>query len=61
MHEKLQDIINKQVNSEHEAALVYTQLAYEMDNLSLLGMRDWFKNQAAEEREHAQKLSLIHI
>ena len=57
MHEKLQDIINKQVNSEHEAALVYTQLAYEMDNLSLLGMRDWFKNQAAEEREHAQKFA----
>lgn len=57
MHEKLQTAMNNQVNHEHHAALVYTQLAYEMDNLSFPGMRDWFYKQAEEEREHAQKFA----
>lgn len=57
MNEKLQDIINSQVVSEHQAALVYTQLAYEMDNISLPGIRDWFYAQADEEREHAKKFA----
>ena len=57
MDEKLQTLLNAQVNNEHGAALIYTQLAYEMDNLSFLGMRDWFFKQAEEEREHAQKFA----
>ena len=57
MDEKLQTAMNNQVNSEHQAALIYTQLAYEMDNLSFPGMRDWFFKQAEEEREHAQKFA----
>ena len=57
MDEKLQTLLNAQVNNEHGAALIYTQLAYEMDNLSFPGMRDWFFKQAEEEREHAQKLA----
>ena len=55
MDEKLQTLLNAQINNEHGAALIYTQLAYEMDNLSFPGMRDWFFKQAEEEREHAQK------
>lgn len=57
MDEKLQTLLNNQVINEHGAAMVYTQLAYEMDNLSFPGMRDWFMAQAAEERVHAQKLA----
>lgn len=57
MDEKLQTLLNTQVNNEHGAALIYTQLAYEMDNLSFPGMRDWFFKQAEEEREHAQKFA----
>ncbi|MDK8764375.1 ferritin [Corynebacterium minutissimum] len=57
MDEKLQTLLNAQVNNEHGAALIYTQLAYEMDNLSFPGMRDWFFKQAEEEREHAQKFA----
>ncbi len=57
MDEKLQTLLNEQVNNEHGAALIYTQLAYEMDNLSFPGMRDWFFKQAEEEREHAQKFA----
>ena len=57
MDEKLQTLLNNQVINEHGAAMVYTQLAYEMDNLSFPGMRDWFMAQAGEERVHAQKLA----
>lgn len=57
MDKKLEKALNDQVNSEHQAALVYTQLAYEMDSLSLSGMRDWFVAQAAEERSHAERFA----
>jgi len=57
MDEKLQTLLNNQVISEYGASMVYTQLAFEMDNLSFPGMRDWFMGQAAEEREHAEKIA----
>lgn len=57
MNEKLQTLLNNQVINEHGAALIYTQLAYEMDDQSFPGMRDWFFAQAAEERVHAQKFA----
>ena len=56
MDEKLQTLLNDQVISEYGASMVYTQLAFEMDNLSFPGMREWFMGQAAEEREHADLL-----
>ena len=56
MDEKLQTLLNNQVISEYGASMVYTQLAFEMDNLSFPGMRDWFMGQAAEERVHAEKI-----
>ena len=57
MNEKLFNLMNKQVTNEHGAALIYTQLAYELDELSLPGMRDWMFKQADEERAHAQKFA----
>ena len=57
MDEKLQTLLNDQVISEYGASMVYTQLAFEMDNLSFPGMRDWFMGQAAEERVHAEKIA----
>lgn len=57
MNEKLITAINNQVTNEHQAAMIYTQLGYEMDDLSFPGMRDWFMAQAEEEREHAQKFA----
>ena len=32
--EKLLDTLNKQVTAEHQAALIYTQLSYDLDHLS---------------------------
>lgn len=57
INEKFSEQLNHQVNAEHQAALIYTQLAYELDQLSLVGMRDWMFAQAAEERGHAQKFA----
>ena len=57
INEKFQKQLNDQVVAEHQAALVYTQLAYELDRLSFPGMRDWMVQQAAEERVHARKFA----
>lgn len=53
INEKFQEAVNSQVVAEHQASLIYSQLSYEMDRLSFLGMRDWFRAQADEERDHA--------
>lgn len=39
--EKLLDTLNKQVTAEHQAALIYTQLSYDLDHLSFTGMSTW--------------------
>ncbi len=54
---ELHKAINDQITREFHAAYIYMQLAYEMDRLALVGMRDWFKAQAAEERVHAEKFA----
>ena len=40
MDEKLQTLLNNQVINEHGAAMVYTQLAYEMENLTFPGKHE---------------------
>ena len=57
INETFSEQLNQQVNAEHQAALIYTQLAYELDRMSFPGMRDWMFAQAGEEREHAQKFA----
>ena len=57
INEKFQKQLNEQVTAEHQAVLVYTQLAYELDRLSFDGMSSWMQAQADEEREHAQKFA----
>ncbi|PRQ10862.1 ferritin [Corynebacterium sp. 13CS0277] len=49
----LSEAFNKQVTAEFEASLVYRQLSYLLDDLGLVGMRDWMKLQADEELTHA--------
>lgn len=57
INEKFQKALNDQVTQEHKAALLYTQLAYELDRLSFDGMSEWMKAQADEERVHAEKFA----
>ncbi len=57
INEKLLDTLNKQVTAEHEAALIYQQLSYELSALSFDGMSTWMAAQADEERVHAEKIA----
>lgn len=57
INEKLASAFNNQVTAELEASLVYLQLSYFLDDMGLVGMRDWMKNQSKEELEHAHKFS----
>ena len=57
INEKLANAFNNQVTAELEASLVYLQLSYFLDDIGLVGMRDWMKNQSKEELEHAHKFS----
>lgn len=53
IHEEFQQALNEQITAELEASLVYLQLSYALDDLGLVGMRDWMKNQHREEQKHA--------
>ena len=52
---KLADALNDQVTMELQAAVVYRQLSIEMAAASLPGCAGWFRAQAAEETDHAEK------
>ena len=56
INEKLAAALNNQVTAELEAAMVYLQMSYILEDLSLNGMASWMKKQHTEELEHAQKL-----
>ncbi|PQZ87749.1 ferritin [Arthrobacter sp. MYb227] len=57
---KLADAFNDQITLELHASTVYRQLSIEMDALSLSGIAGWFRAQAAEELEHAEKF-IAHV
>ena len=46
---KLMEAINDQVTLEMEAAVVYRQLAIEMEVIDLPGIAGWFRAQSDEE------------
>lgn len=52
---KLEQAINDQVTLEMEAAVVYRQLAVEMEVIDLPGIAGWFRAQADEEVVHCEK------
>lgn len=49
--------LNDQINLEIQASLVYLQLSIDVEALDLPGIAQWFRAQAAEEREHARKFT----
>ena len=48
INEKLAAALNNQVTAELEAAMVYLQMSYILEDLSLNGMASWMKKQHAE-------------
>lgn len=57
INEKLASALNNQVTAELEAAMVYLQLSYILEDLSLTGMASWMKKQHEEELGHAAAFS----
>ena len=53
----MQKAFNDQYNAEIQAALIYKQLALDLDALSLTGMRDWMRAQVEEGFDHAQRFA----
>jgi ferritin len=54
--EKMQDALNKQVNSEFFAAYLYLSAAAYLESEGLSGFASWMKNHSHEEMQHAQKI-----
>lgn len=57
INDKLANALNDQVTAEIHASLLYLQLSYALDDLGLVGMRDWMRAQHEEELEHAEAFS----
>ncbi len=56
LSQKLQDAINRQINSEFYSAHLYLSMAAYCETLSLGGFSHWLKLQYSEELSHALKL-----
>lgn len=58
---KIVDLMNFQVNKELEAAYLYLDFANYFSEKGLLGFEHWYKVQAQEEIEHAEKfINFLH-
>lgn len=55
MNEKIQKILNDQINAETYSAYLYLSMAAYFANLSLDGCANWMRVQAQEEMVHAMK------
>lgn len=56
-NEKLASAFEAQVTKELQAAMIYLQLSYALDDLGLTGMRDWMREHSAEELTHAAEFA----
>jgi ferritin len=54
--EKIQELLNKQINSELYSAYLYLSMAAYFESRNLRGFASWMVQQAKEELEHAMKI-----
>jgi len=54
--EKINEIINEQINKEFYSGYLYLSMSANMHELGLFGIASWLKVQAREEVEHGLKL-----
>lgn len=55
LSQKMTDKINEQIGKEYFSAYMYRGIAAYFDEKSMNGFGHWFKKQAVEEYEHAEK------
>ena len=56
LREKIQQLLNKQLNTEFHSAYTYLSLAAYFEDLDLNGFAHWMKLQYQEELLHADKI-----
>ncbi|EGD54887.1 ferritin [Gordonia neofelifaecis] len=56
MNEELEVEFGKQITREFESAMLYRQLAVELELRDLPGMASWMRNHSSEELGHADRL-----
>ena len=54
--EKINDIMNEQINKEFYSGYLYLSMSAHMRELGLCGFANWLKLQAKEEVEHGLKI-----
>ena len=53
MNEKVHELLNQQINKEFYSAYLYLDFSNYFEDAGLDGFANWYKIQAAEERDHA--------
>ncbi len=56
LNKEMENALNKQVNAELWSAYLYLSMSYDMGDKGFPGIASWFKIQAGEEVEHAEKI-----
>lgn len=56
LSEKMETMLNKQVNREFYSAYIYLSMAAYFDSMNLLGLARWMRAQTQEEMVHAMKI-----
>lgn len=56
LDKKIVDALNKQIGMEYHSAYVYLNISLYYEDLGLSGFENWFKVQAREECEHAERI-----
>ncbi len=56
MNKKIEEILNKQFNSEYFSSYLYLSMSAYFDSLNLEGFAHWMKKQSEEEWIHAMKI-----
>ena len=54
--EKINEIINEQINKEFYSGYLYLSMSANLHEVGLFGFSHWLKEQAREEVEHGLKL-----
>ncbi len=57
IHQKMQDVINKQIGAEWASAWLYLSMSSYFDSINLGGFGHWLRAQAQEEIGHAMKFA----
>lgn len=56
LKEEIQQLLNQLIQVENNSSYLYTAMSNHLSRLNYVGMANWLKLQAAEEKTHADTL-----